>query len=355
MKPKIVTIIGARPQFIKAAVLSRKIKDSGAAEEILIHTGQHYDQNLSEIFFHEMNIPVPNYQLSLGNLSHGSMTGRMLEKIEGILLDEKPDIVNVYGDTNSTLAGALAASKLHIPISHIEAGLRSFNMKMPEEINRRLTDHLSAWLFCPSNTAVENLKNEGISSNIHQVGDIMFDAVLYYSELKSLFQIPVKKPYYLVTIHREENTNDIEKFTAIIDAFNEIATSNSLLFPAHPRTKKLLDNLNIGLHENIHILDPLGYIDLLYVLKNSSGVLTDSGGLQKEAYFLKRPCITLRDETEWIETVHIGVNYITGAYKEKILESFFKIGNTTLDFSSLLYGSGNTGEQILHSLLNEYK
>ncbi|MDP4687939.1 MAG: UDP-N-acetylglucosamine 2-epimerase (non-hydrolyzing), partial [Salibacteraceae bacterium] len=302
---KILTIVGARPQFIKAAALSRELKSRAGVEEILVHTGQHFDKNMSDVFFDEMNIPKPKYNLEINSLGHGAMTGRMLEGIEKLLLDEKPNMLLVYGDTNSTIAGALAAKKIHVPVGHVEAGLRSFNMRMPEEVNRILTDRISDHLFCPTDTAINNLKNEGFNDfdcKIHRSGDVMQDAALYYaqfSEEKSdvLAKLGNPKNFVLTTIHRAENTDDPIRLTSIISALNEINKSQQVICPLHPRTRKILENLPEK--PAFSIIDPVGYFDMIELLKHASLVMTDSGGLQKEAFFFQNACITMRDQTEW--------------------------------------------------------
>lgn len=337
---KLITVIGARPQFIKAAVVSRVIRKNH--QEILIHTGQHYDSNMSDIFFKELNIPYPDYNLELGSGTHGRMTGRMLEGIESILLQIKPDIMLVYGDTNSTLAGALAASKLHIPVVHVEAGLRSYNMLMPEEQNRVLTDHISTLLLCPTQTAVDNLKKEGIYKGVYNTGDVMYDAVLYnagLAEKKQNFNSYLKgfiaaqgtdfksvcglttRNYYLATIHRAENTDASEKLKTILSAFNQLDLP--VLFPIHPRTRKLVDTIGLDL-SNILFIEPVGYLEMLMLTRNARKVLTDSGGLQKEAYFLDTPCVTLRDQTEWVETLKDGWNVLTTIDKNTIVENVLR-------------------------------
>jgi UDP-GlcNAc3NAcA epimerase len=319
---KIITIVGARPQFIKAAPLSKVLRKDNT--EVIIHTGQHYDENMSKIFFEEMNIPKPDYNLNVGSGNHGYQTGNMLIAIEEIIVKEKPDIVLVYGDTNSTLAGALAASKLLIPVAHVEAGLRSFNMNMPEEQNRILTDHISNFLFAPTETAVDNLKNEGIKKNVYNVGDVMYDAILHFSELAKnksfiLNRIGSKKDsYVLATIHRAENTNDIKRLGNIINALN--ISEENIILPLHPRTRKYIENYNLKLSNNITIIEPVGYLDMVVLEMYSKKIVTDSGGVQKEAFFLSKPCITLRDETEWIETVENGWNILAGADTEKIIK-----------------------------------
>jgi UDP-GlcNAc3NAcA epimerase len=355
---KIITIIGARPQFIKAAVVSRAIRlRSDAITELIVHTGQHFDSNMSDIFFEELDIPKPHFHLGVGGGSHGQNTGRMLEKIEEVLLQEKPDYVLVYGDTDSTLAGTLAAVKLHIPVAHVEAGLRSFNRKMPEEINRILTDHASEVLFTPTLTAVKNLNNEGIgASKIKQVGDVMYDAALYYGTkveqnnalLKNL-EIESKK-YALVTLHRAENVDNKERLSSIFNGLGNY--TNPIILPLHPRTKKMLGSFGIDIPFNIKIIDPIGYMDMILLEKNAAFIATDSGGVQKEAYFHKVPCITMRDQTEWVELVEHGVNILTGADTNAIIDALTKVKNInpTL-FEEPLYGNGTTGTAIVDALI----
>ncbi|MEK6783410.1 MAG: UDP-N-acetylglucosamine 2-epimerase (non-hydrolyzing) [Bacteroidota bacterium] len=344
---KIVTVLGARPQFIKAATVSRALKKSGI-DEVIIHTGQHYDQNMSQVFFDEMEIPLPDYNLEVQGLIHGAMTGRMLEKIEEVLVKEKPDQVLVYGDTNSTLAGALAAVKLHIPVAHVEAGLRSHDMKMPEEVNRILTDRISKVLFCPTLTAMDNLEKEGyknFNTEIILSGDVMYDAVLFYRhKIKAHSTVIQKenlegKPFVLVTFHRAENTDDPIRLKAICDALNEIQREQLVVLPLHPRSKSYLNSQHMKL--NVKVIDPVGYFDMLALLENCSLVMTDSGGLQKEAYFFNRYCITLRDQTEWVELVHAGANSIVGADKGKILATYHVHKDVKLMEGKPLYGDGD--------------
>lgn len=356
---KIVTVIGARPQFIKAATVSRACISDGISE-ILVHTGQHFDANMSEVFFRDMEIPEPQYHLEVSGLSHGAMTGRMLERIEKVLINEKPDVVLVYGDTNSTLAGALAAAKLHIPIAHVEAGLRSFNMEMPEEINRILTDRISRFLFCPTQTAIDNLKNEGFQQfpcQIDHVGDVMYDAALFYLE-KSRTQSNIidregiSRPFFLATLHRAENTDQPNRLRAIVGALNELHQLQPVVMPLHPRTRQHLASLGIPLR--VKTLEPVGYFHMLQLLEACSCVLTDSGGLQKEAYFFKKPCVTLRDQTEWVELVHAGVNTLAGADPERILTLAKNALQTKSDFRAPLYGDGHAAEKIT-SILNHHR
>ena len=349
---KIVTILGARPQFIKAGSVSREIAKHDQIQEIIVHTGQHFDKNMSDIFFDEMKIPKPDYNLNISGLSHGAMTGQMIEKIEEVLIKEKPEFTLVYGDTNSTLAGALASSKLHIKIAHVEAGLRSFNMKMPEEINRILTDRVSTVLFCPTQSAIENLKNEGFENfdiKVVKNGDVMQDGANFYSNLaKKPKDLTLSGKYILCTIHRAENTDDKVKLTDIFKALDEIANDTQIILPLHPRTKKIIKNLNINT-KNLTIIDPVGYLEMIYLIKNSNLVMTDSGGLQKEAFFFKKPCITLRDETEWVELVENNFNTLTGANREKIINSF-KNHKFNQNFNLNLYGGGEASKVIVENL-----
>ncbi len=351
---KILTILGARPQFIKAGSVSREIAKHKEIEEIIVHTGQHYDANMSDIFFQEMLLPKPDYFLGIGGKSHGAMTGQMIEKIEEVCLKEKPDWIMVYGDTNSTLAGAIVASKLHVKLAHIEAGLRSFNMNMPEEINRILTDRVSNILFCPTDTAVQNLKNEGFDTftcKVVKSGDVMQDGALFYKEFAKKPSCDIQNDFILCTIHRAENTDDEQRLRAIFEALEEIAQEKQIILPLHPRTKKILENLDLNF-QNLTIIDPVGYLEMVWLIDHSSLVMTDSGGLQKEAYFFSKPCITLRDETEWIELVTCKANTLVGADKNKILEAYktrssFDSTNSSLD----LYGGGKASEMIIKELL----
>jgi UDP-GlcNAc3NAcA epimerase len=355
---KIVTILGARPQFVKAAVLSRVILKHQEIEEIIIHTGQHYDANMSDIFFAEMEIPMPKYNLAINGLSHGAMTGQMLQKIEEILSIEKPELVVVYGDTNSTLAGALAAKKMFIKVVHIEAGLRSFNLIMPEEINRILTDRISDLLLCPTETAVLNLAREGFNnfpSKVVKCGDIMKDAVEFYSAFSNKKSTIISKlnlqnnNFILATIHRQENTDDLESLKAIFKALEIIGKEKKVVIPLHPRTKNILD-IN-KLHFDIDIIEPLGYFDMLELLKNCNLVITDSGGLQKEAFFNKKYCIIARDETEWVELVNYQFAKIVGSDTHKIVTAFQKFQHQVSNFEMDLFGN-NVGEKIYNEILN---
>jgi UDP-N-acetylglucosamine 2-epimerase (non-hydrolysing) len=322
---KIVSIVGARPQFIKCAPLSREIRKRH--QEIIVHTGQHYDPEMSEIFFEELDIPKPGYHLGVGSGSHAGQTAKILERTETVLLSEHPDIVVIYGDTNSTLAGALAASKLQIPIAHVEAGLRSFDRTMPEEINRVVADHLSSFLFCPTTTAVSNLHLEGISKGVCLVGDVMNDALFFnrqVAETRSdiLDRLGITRSRYLVlTVHRPSNTDNKNHLAEILRSVSKAGLP--VVFPVHPRTRKNLDKYGLldCLPENLLCIDPVGYLDMISLMAHADKILTDSGGVQKEAYLLGIPCITLRENTEWIETVADGWNILVGADSGKIISA----------------------------------
>lgn len=368
---KLVTIIGARPQFIKAAILSMKIQTSFSEniQEILVHTGQHYDENMSDIFFEEMKIPKPKYQLNIGSRSHGVQTGKMLMGIEAVLVKEKPDLVIVYGDTNSTAAGCLAASKLHIPIAHIEAGLRSNNMAMPEEQNRIIADHLANFLFCPTKTAIVNLRKEGLihlmkkksKHNlpivVENVGDIMYEAILYYKNMAQSHSNILEKNglspgnYCLATIHRAENTDEPTSLRNIFEAFKQL--KETIIIAVHPRTKKFISEYHIQVPENIHIIDPVGYLDMIQLESKAKIIFTDSGGVQKEAYFLRIPCITLRNETEWTETQQDDWNKVVGNETQKILSAYsYILGiNYNKKKQTSFFGRGDTSEKIIKTLM----
>ncbi|MGE5477080.1 MAG: non-hydrolyzing UDP-N-acetylglucosamine 2-epimerase [Bacteroidales bacterium] len=313
MTRKVLTVVGARPQFIKAAAVSRAFRDFPGMTEVMVHTGQHFDANMSDVFFRELGIPQPSHNLEVHGGGHGQMTGRMLEGIERVLQEEKPDWMLVYGDTNSTIAGALAAAKLHIPVAHVEAGLRSFNRRMPEEVNRVLTDHVSAQLFCPTKAAVDNLAAEGIVDGVHQVGDVMYDATLdairrakvESTILETLGVAPGS--YVLATIHRAENTDTAEHLGTVFDYLRAQAGGLPVILPLHPRTRGAAERFGLSL-DGLRVIDPVGYLDMARLLDGCVMVLTDSGGVQKEAYFHRKPCVTLRDETEWVETVEAGWN-----------------------------------------------
>ncbi|HDK7167618.1 UDP-N-acetylglucosamine 2-epimerase (non-hydrolyzing) [Clostridium sporogenes] len=351
---KILTVVGARPQFIKAAAVCNIIRKEH--EEILVHTGQHYDENMSKVFFEELQIPKPDYNLEIGSGNHGAQTGRILIKLEKIYLKERPDLVLVYGDTNSTLAGALCASKLLIPVAHVEAGLRSFNINMPEEQNRILTDHISRLLFAPTVTAEKNLHTEGINKYVYNVGDVMFDAVLHFKELTKqkkniIDKISVKSgEYILTTIHRAENTNNINRLKNIIEALNK--SGKKIVLPLHPRTKKYIEHYNLQFSDNIKLIEPVGYLDMITLEMNSQKIVTDSGGVQKEAFFMKKPCITMRDETEWVETVKNGWNVIVGTDRDKILKSIAYF-NPKIKQQNI-FGNGKAGNKIL-DIINAIK
>ncbi len=355
---KILSVIGARPQFIKAAPISHAIRrreEEGASlREVIVHTGQHYDQSMSAIFFQELEIPEPHYNLGVGSGSHGWQTGQMLEKIEDVLLTERPDWVLVYGDTNSTIAGILAAAKLNMKLAHIEAGLRSFNRAMPEEINRIVADHLSNLLFCPSQTAVDILAQEGISKGVHLVGDVMADALALASSRapahsQTLARLGLTaKEYLLATVHRAENTDEPPNLGGILTAFSLL--EETVVFPAHPRTLKTLKDMNYSLPRNLLIIDPVGYLDMIRLEKGARMILTDSGGIQKEAYWAGVPCVTLRNETEWLETVRVGWNVLAGAETDTIVKAVqsFRVPDT----HPLLYGDGRASGRIVGILEN---
>ncbi len=344
---KFVTIVGARPQFIKAAPLRAAL--ATRVRDVLVHTGQHYDASMSDVFFKELALPAPDYHLGIGGGLHGAQTGAMLEAIERVLLAEQPDTVIVYGDTNSTLAGALAAAKLHIPVAHVEAGLRSFNRTMPEEINRIVADHLSSLLFAPSDLSRQQLAREGITRGVHVVGDIMYDAVLRNRpRAAAVSRYPdaagcTPGEFYLCTIHRADNTDRIENLSALMDAINRL--DRPIVFPVHPRTRKQLAAFGLTPGPNVRVLDPVGYLDMLQLLAASRGVLTDSGGIQKEAYYLGVPCITLRTETEWLETVTAGWNCLVGTDPEAILSAVRNLDARRAP-PAPVYGSGNTADRI---------
>lgn len=365
---KIVTIIGARPQFIKAEVISRAIRaykcPGKSIDEVIIHSGQHYDANMSDIFFKQMQIPEPDYNLGINNCFHGEMTGLMLQKMEKILMNEKPQVVLVYGDTNSTLAGALAAAKLHIPVAHVEAGLRSFNMDMPEEVNRILTDRISSFLFCPTDAAIQNLHREGLGNDLKilprtpvvtKVGDVMYDATLFYREIavpsESIKNIiaGTDNNFYLATVHREDNTDNYDHLKGIADAFNIISKDTPVIFPMHPRTEKAFSRHGLNL-QGVTIIEPVGYFDMLTLLGSCKAVFTDSGGLQKEAYFFGKRCITLRDETEWVELVTHGFNCLAGTKTKNIIMAEKNLPLMASDGSLELYGRGDAGARIVGTL-----
>jgi len=351
---KIISVIGARPQFIKCAPVSKELRKKN--HEILIHTGQHYDYELSKVFFDQLGIPTPDYNLGIGSASHGKQTGTMLVEIEKVLVNEKPDVVLVYGDTNSTLAGTLASVKLHIPIGHVEAGLRSFDRTMPEEINRVLTDHASDLLFAPTQTAVVNLKKEGMSQGVFLVGDVMYDvlkqSIHIARESQILKTLAIQpKEYFLATIHRPSNTDNIDNLTQILDVLS--SADKKVIFPVHPRTKHFMKKYGLerSIGENVQLIKSVSYFDFLWLEQNAEKILTDSGGIQKESYILKVPCITLRENTEWVETIEDGWNILVGTKKEKIIDALHNFNPT--GNQRKLFGSGNASIKIV-KILEEY-
>ncbi|SFQ31667.1 non-hydrolyzing UDP-N-acetylglucosamine 2-epimerase [Salibacterium halotolerans] len=352
---KMVTVLGARPQFIKACMLSRLLQDDDNINEIIVHTGQHYDKNMSDVFFTQLQLPAPDYNLGAGSGSHGKQTAAMMVHLEEVINTEKPDLVLVYGDTNSTLAGSLAASKLHVPVAHVEAGLRSFNKRMPEEINRVVTDHLSTILFAPSQAAVDHLAREGISDGVYQTGDIMYDAVLHYKE-KAFHQSDIlerlqleAKDYYLATVHRAENTDEPNRLKNIVKAFQQL--DKKVVFPLHPRTKRALEKGNEGTNSNILFIEPLNYLDMLVMESQAKTIFTDSGGIQKEAYMLRTPCITLRKETEWAETVREKWNTLLDP--ADLSEWRKAVADVNIPHSyPPLFGDGNAAGQIYRIVNN---
>jgi len=357
---KIVTVVGARPQFVKASVVSAALKP--ICTEVIVHTGQHYDRNMSDVFFEELSIPKPTYNLGVGSGSHGHQTGEMLMKIEDVILDEKPDIMLVYGDTNSTLAGALAASKLHIPVAHVEAGLRSYNMRMPEEQNRVLTDHISKWLFCPTQTAADNLKKEGVTAGVSVCGDVMLDSVLHFLKLArnnpqktAIYEQLGIQPqnYRLATLHRAETTDGgLDAVIRILKAFEQLP--QLVVLPIHPRTRPLAEEAiqKCGFH-NIKLIDPVGYLEMLLLTSGACQVMTDSGGLQKEAWFMEVPCITLRQETEWVETLKGHWNILAKLETQDILEKALHTVPDKAARSAQPFGDGKASEKIA-AILDSY-
>jgi len=364
---KIVTIVGARPQFIKAAMVSKALSafnkrhNGTLLEEFVVHTGQHYDENMSRVFFDQLQIPRPSVNLEVGSGSHGYQTGRMLERVERVLLNIKADWAVIYGDTNSTLAGALAASKLHIPVAHVEAGLRSFNRLMPEETNRIVTDHLSSLLFSPTDTSTQNLAREGITEGVYQVGDVMYDSVLFNAGLaeqssRIMQQLNLtEKSFYLTTIHRAENTDDPERLHSILSILDRLDTA--VVLPAHPRIRKTLETDLPKISNHFYLIDPVSYLDMLVLEKNARIILTDSGGVQKEAYWFGVPCVTLRSETEWVELVQAGCNRLVGPDMSRIpavvAEAEEKVGMELPTDAAELYGDGHSSEKIVNILYEQ--
>ncbi len=358
---RITTVVGARPQFVKAAAVSRAVAEANRSggdvgiDEQIIHTGQHYDENMSKVFFDELAIPRPAMNLEVGSGPHGKQTAAMLERLEQVLVDDRPDWVLLYGDTNSTLAGALAAAKLHVPVAHVEAGLRSYDRRMPEEINRVLTDHVSTLLMCPTRGAVKNLDKEGVADGVHLVGDVMYDSVLFnaaMAEQRSTILADLglaPKAYYLATIHRAENTDDPERLGGILSALSQL--DRPIVLPMHPRTRNTLGRQAGSLGGSVRVIDPVAYLDMLTLERNARLVLTDSGGVQKEAYWSGVPCVTLRDSTEWVELVEIGCNRLTGADADRILSAVadFEAVDASLPSGQRtdLYGNGRSSQRIV--------
>ena len=376
---KIVTIVGARPQFIKAAAVNRAIQDLNEGkkriQEILVHTGQHYDYLMDRVFFEELKLPKPDYHLGVGSGSHAKQTGLMLERIESVLQKEKPEGVMVYGDTNSTLAGALAATKLNIPVAHVEAGLRSYNRTMPEEINRVVTDQLSTLLFCPTDQAVRNLLKEGIRDGrtriVKNVGDVMYDSILYYSKIADKKSSIIKdldlclstpnselrtQNYYLATLHRAKNTDNPQKLKSILKALDEIGKNTPVILPLHPRTKKMMGAFHFTPRfKNIKFIEPVAYLDMLQLEKKAKAILTDSGGVQKEAYWFRTPCFTLREETEWVETIISGWNVLTGTNGKKIVGEVGRLEKRRkYPKARKIYGDGRASQKIVQILIRHF-
>lgn len=356
---KICTIIGARPQFVKAAAVSAEIAKTDGIEEVIVHTGQHYDPEMSEIFFSELAIPKEKYNLNVGSGNHGVQTGRMIEAIEELLLVERPDWVLIYGDTNSTLAGALAAVKLHTPCAHVEAGMRSFNRKMPEEINRVVSDHVCDLNLCSTRTALDNLVNEGRGDTGVVVGDVMYDCALNFAEIAARHHDPVGKfriesgTYILMTCHRAENTNAPKRLKAIVEAVNELAEQQTVLYPIHPRTKSYLTKYGLSFSSRVMITSPVSYLEMLLLEKNAALILTDSGGVQKEAFFYGVPCVTMRDETEWVETIELGWNKLAGADRQSIINAVKEFKSKLPDTTDMPkpYGDGDASAKVLAEII----
>lgn len=354
---RIMTVIGARPQFIKAGVVSRAIAETDGLDEIIVHTGQHFDANMSQVFFDQLGLPKPDHLFDINGGSHGAMTGRMLTEIEAVILSDKPDVMLVYGDTNSTLAGALAAAKLHVPVAHVEAGLRSFNMQMPEEVNRILTDNISDILFCPTQTAVDQLLKEGFDhkpARVEWVGDVMQDSALVFGDMAQMpGEVAEQTGFVLATVHRAENTDAPERLSAIVDALNRVHRDVApVILPVHPRTKKMIAQAGFSL--DVTTIEPVGYLEFLALLKNCAAVATDSGGVQKEAFFFAKPGVVMRDQTEWTELLENGANVLVGAHADRIVEQARVALSKTVRDDGSLYGGGTASQRIAKSLLAHF-
>lgn len=359
---KILTVLGARPQFIKASVVSHFISVFPGVDEVVVHTGQHFDSNMSDVFFQELGMETPTYQLDIHGGGHGDMTGRMLIEIEKVLIQERPDVVLVYGDTNSTLAGALAAVKLHIPVAHVEAGLRSFNMAMPEEVNRILTDRVSRWMFTPTATAADHLKAEGVNAaSIIPVGDVMYDVAKFHGERvdasgRVMEKLALKQAgYVLATVHRAENTDDPARLTAIVEAFRGLSIDLPVIWPVHPRTRAVLQKRGLldQVPADLHLIDPVGYMDMVQLEKHAALIATDSGGVQKEAFFYGVPCVTLRDETEWVELVEAGWNRLVSPKSAHDVVSTVRQALGSKGEGVQPYGEGNAAELVIRRLVRD--
>jgi len=367
---RILTVVGARPQFVKAAVVSTAIDAHGVSrdtqiDEVLIHTGQHYDANMSDVFFRDLHMRPVTENLGVGSGTHGQQTGAMVAALEQTLLSHRPDLILLYGDTNSTLAGALAASKLHVPIAHVESGLRSFNRRMPEEVNRVITDHISTLCLCPTQTAVDNLAGEGIVDGVANVGDVMLDCTMQFAlgdgdkagvldRLGLHAAGGMAEPYYLATVHRPENTDDSTRLASIVRGLSELG--RPVVLPLHPRTRNKLESYGVELGGNIVSLEPVGYPEMVELEANARVILTDSGGVQKEAYFLGVPCVTMRDETEWVETVEVGWNIVVGASTERIIDATQALQVSTVgSVRPSIFGDGHAGAKVVDSLVSWYE
>lgn len=354
---RIMTVIGARPQFIKAGVVSRAIAQTERLDEIIVHTGQHFDANMSQVFFNQLGLPKPDHLFDINGGSHGEMTGRMLTEIEKVILSDQPDLMLVYGDTNSTLAGALAAAKLHVPIAHVEAGLRSFNMAMPEEINRILTDNISDLLFCPTQGAVEQLSKEGFeqkSARVEWVGDVMQDSALVFGDMAQMPEaVRGQSGFVLATVHRAENTDAPDRLSSIVDALNTVHREVApVILPLHPRTRKIIAQSQLTLE--VTTIDPVGYLEFLALLKNCAAVATDSGGVQKEAFFFAKPGVVMRDQTEWTELIDNGANVLVGADSDAIVKETRIALDKSVRDDGTLYGGGHASKRIAESISKNF-